>query len=84
MFPTLADKINDVTRIEIKSSENHDVILQKMDNGQWALQSADDYPAQFDKIKDAAWEDRMSYSKKIEQIFLEYLERREAQNIDEL
>ncbi len=52
LFPTLADKINDVTRIEIKSSENNDVILQKMDNGQWALQSADDYPAQFDKIKD--------------------------------
>jgi hypothetical protein len=42
------------------------------------------HPELFDKIKDAAWEDRMSYSKKIEQIFREYLERREAQNNDEL
>ena len=30
----------------------------------------------FDQIKDIAWEDRMRYSKKIEQIFREYLERR--------
>jgi len=52
LFPTLADKINDVTRIEIKSSEDHDVILQKMDNGQWVVQSADNYPAQFEKVKD--------------------------------
>ena len=52
LFPGLANKINDVSRIEIKSSKDHDVILQKMNNGQWALQSADDYPAQFDKIKD--------------------------------
>ncbi len=52
LFPELANKINDVTRIEIKSSEDPDVILKKMENGQWALQSADNYPAQFDKIKD--------------------------------
>ena len=52
LFPDLANKINDVTRIEIKSSEDPDVILQKMQGGQWALQSADNYPAQFDKIKD--------------------------------
>jgi len=52
LFPELADKVNDVSRIEIKSSENPDVILQKMQGGQWALQSADDYPAQFDKVKD--------------------------------
>ena len=52
LFPELANKINDVTRIEIKSSEDPDVILQKMQGGQWALQSADNYPAQFDKIKD--------------------------------
>ncbi len=52
LFPELANKINDVTRIEIKSSEDPDVILQKMQGGQWALQSADDYPAQFDKVKD--------------------------------
>jgi len=52
LFPELANKINDVTRIEIKSSEDPDVILQKIEGGQWALQSADDYPAQFDKVKD--------------------------------
>ena len=38
------------------------------------------HPELFDKIKDAAWEDRMSYSKKIEQIFREYLERRGSAN----
>ena len=42
------------------------------------------HPELFDRIKDTAWEDRMSYSKKIEQIFKEYLERREAKNYDEL
>jgi len=52
LFPELANKINDVASIEIKSSEDPDVILQKMQGGQWALQSADNYPAQFDKIKD--------------------------------
>jgi len=52
LFPELANRINDVTRIEIKSSEDPDVILQKMEGGQWALQSADNYPAQFDKVKD--------------------------------
>ena len=52
LFPELANKINDVSRIEIKSSEDPDVILQKMQGGQWALQSADDYPAQIDKVKD--------------------------------
>ena len=34
------------------------------------------HPELFDRIKDAAWEDRMSYSKKIEQIFREYLDQR--------
>jgi hypothetical protein len=52
LFPELANKVNDVTRIEIKSSGNPDVILQKMEGGQWAIQSADNYPAQFDKVKD--------------------------------
>jgi len=52
LFPELANKVNDVTRIKIKSSEGRDVILQKMEDGQWALQSADNYPAQFDKVKD--------------------------------
>ena len=52
LFPELANKVNDVTRIEIKSSKDPDVILQKMQGGQWALQSADHYPAQFDKVKD--------------------------------
>ena len=52
LFPELAEKINDVTHIEIKGSEDPGVVLQKMEGGQWALQSADNYPAQFDKIKD--------------------------------
>ena len=52
LFPELANRINDVTRIEINSSEDPDVILQKMDGGQWVVQSADNYPAQFDKVKD--------------------------------
>ena len=52
LFPELANKVNDVTRIELKSSEAPDVILQKMQDGQWTLQSADNYPAQFDKVKD--------------------------------
>lgn len=52
LFPELAGKINDVMRIEIKSSEKRDVILQKMEDGLWVLESADNYPAQFDKIKD--------------------------------
>ena len=52
LFPELANRVNDVTRIEINSSGNPDVILQKIEGGQWAIQSADNYPAQFDKIKD--------------------------------
>jgi hypothetical protein len=52
LFPELAEKINDVTHIEIKSSEDRGVVLQKMEDGQWTLQSADNYPAQFNKIKD--------------------------------
>ncbi len=52
LFPDLVNKVNDVVRIEIKSNEDRDVILQKMEGGQWALQSADNYPAQFDKVKD--------------------------------
>jgi hypothetical protein len=52
LFPDLANRVNDVTRIEIRSSGGPDVILQKMQGGQWALQSADNYPAQFDKVKD--------------------------------
>ena len=50
LFPELADKINDVARIEIVS-EDRTVILQKQDK-LWVLQSADNYPAQFDKVKD--------------------------------
>ena len=38
------------------------------------------HPELLNKIKDAAWEDRMSYSKKIEQIFREYLESRGKSN----
>lgn len=52
LFPELAEKINDVARIEIKSSKDRDVVLQKMEGGQWILQSADNYPAKFDRIKD--------------------------------
>ena len=52
LYPELAKKINDVVRIEIKSSEGSDVVLQKMQDGQWVLKSADNYPAKFDKIKD--------------------------------
>ncbi len=51
LFPELAGKINDVARIEIKDGEDRTVILQKQE-GLWVLQSADNYPAQFDKIKD--------------------------------
>ncbi len=51
LFPELANKINDVAHINIKSSENPDVILKKMEHGQWTVQSADNYPAQFNKIK---------------------------------
>ncbi len=50
LFPELADKINDVAHIEVVRS-NDDTILQKTANGQWVLQSADNYPAQFEKIK---------------------------------
>ena len=50
LFPELAGKINDVAHIEIVS-EDRIVILQKQDK-RWVLQSADNYPAQFDKIKD--------------------------------
>jgi len=42
------------------------------------------HPELYRKIQNTAWEDRMSYSKKIEQIFREYLERREAENNDRL
>jgi hypothetical protein len=50
LFPELANKINDVTHIEIVSKDRT-VILQKQDK-RWVLLSADNYPAQFDKIKD--------------------------------
>ena len=41
------------------------------------------HPELFDEIKDAAWEDRMSYSKKIEQIFRDYLDRRARRREEE-
>ena len=52
LFPELANKINDVTRIQVMSGGGNAVILQKTEDGQWVLQNADNYPAQFDKIKD--------------------------------
>ncbi|MFT5426988.1 MAG: hypothetical protein ACI9ZT_001937 [Gammaproteobacteria bacterium] len=52
LFPELSNKINDVARIEINNSEDRNVILQKMQDGQWTVESADNYPAKFDKIKD--------------------------------
>jgi hypothetical protein len=52
LFPELSDKINDVSRIEIKGDEGRNVILQKMQDGQWTVESADNYPAKFNKIKD--------------------------------
>lgn len=52
LFPELANKINDVTRVEVMSGGGNAVILQKTEDGKWVLQSADNYPAQFDKIKD--------------------------------
>jgi len=52
LFPELANRINDVASIKIKSNGNPDVILKKMEGGQWVIQSADNYPAQIDKIKD--------------------------------
>lgn len=50
LFPGLVNRINDVARIEIKSSESRSVILQQQD-GQWQIQSADNYPAVIDRIK---------------------------------
>ena len=41
------------------------------------------HPELFDRIKDTAWEDRMSYSKKIELIFREYLDRRAKEKSNE-
>lgn len=51
LFPDLTNKINDVSHIEIKGSDGRTVVLQKQEK-QWVVQSADNYPALFDKIKD--------------------------------
>lgn len=52
LFPDLANRVNDVANIKITSSADREIILQKMENGQWILKSADDYPAQFNKVKE--------------------------------
>ena len=49
LFPDLANRINDVSRVIVQGAE-HTVSLQKR-NGQWYLSSADDYPASFDKVR---------------------------------
>ncbi len=49
LFPELANRINDVSRVIVQGNA-HTVSLQKKDN-QWYLSSADDYPASFEKVR---------------------------------
>lgn len=49
LFPELANRINDVSKISIQGPENT-VRLQE-NNGEWFIASADNYPATFDKVR---------------------------------
>ena len=49
LFPELADKIQDVAKVEIKTSEHTTVLAAKGD--QWVLENRGGYPAFFNRIK---------------------------------
>ncbi len=49
LFPALAEQINAVNAVTIQSHKN--TVTLKQHNGQWVLESADNYPALFNKIR---------------------------------
>ncbi len=49
LFPGLAEHINDVARIEVKSKDQATTV--RKDGERWVIENRDGFPAQFDKIK---------------------------------
>lgn len=49
LFPELADKIQNVARVELKSAEHSAILGVK--EGQWVLENRGGYPTLFDRIK---------------------------------
>jgi len=50
LFPELKNRINDVAVVEIKGPDN--TVKLRRDNSDWYLGSADDYPADFTKVRE--------------------------------
>jgi len=50
LFPKLLDKVNDVTSVSLKKQDKSLNLVRK--DGQWAIQEADNYPADFAKIRE--------------------------------
>lgn len=49
LYPELANKIQDVARVEIKNNEDSVLLVEK--DGQWVLENRGGYPAFFNRIK---------------------------------
>jgi Domain of unknown function (DUF4340) len=49
LFPGLAEHINDVARIEVKSKDGHTTV--RKDGERWVIEDRGGYPALFDKVK---------------------------------
>ena len=49
LFPGLAEHINDVARIEVKSKERHTTV--RKDGERWVIEDRAGFPALFDKVK---------------------------------
>src|SRR5690554_4141837 len=49
LFPQLAGQINAVNSVTIQSHDG--TVSLKQNNGQWVLESSDNYPALFNKIR---------------------------------
>jgi Domain of unknown function (DUF4340) len=50
LFPALLDKVNDVSTVSLKKQEKSLTLVQK--EKQWVIQDADNYPANFGKIRE--------------------------------
>ena len=51
LFPSLADQINNISKVTIKGNKNT-VVLLKQDN-KWTVTNLDNYPANFNKVRAA-------------------------------
>jgi hypothetical protein len=54
LFPGLAERINDVARIEVTGHDTHTVLVRAAAGEGWVVESQGGYPARFSDVKQAA------------------------------